>query len=251
MQGDTKLDRTVRYGFNIIIVICVYTLLFEVSILDAQFFYTSSDNIVNLLCVISGVPPSDLLLEIPMVKWMLAISVVFTLVGREVYDQQNNLKYIAMIRYGSYRRFYQGLMNITVINVLIYGSIGTLTTYALYIYKGYGQVSNIVFAEIYIIYLSQLLLLCLLQTLCMILTQGYTTSILLLLLWFLMVMFGHLTLRSAWSWLPANWGMYLRWAKVLPGGVKHTAYYLQAGMCFLLWLGIPLIVRNPGYCEDF
>lgn len=242
------MDRKIKYAVNIIIVLCVYTVLFELCRLDVKDYVGSFDDIEELLCVISGFPLSELLIDYKttMIKWMLALSVLFALVGKEIYDQQSNLKYIAMIRYGSYRRFYRSLMNRTVLSVLVYGSVGILITYVLYIFGGNGQVSNKEFLEMGTIYLSQLLLLCLLQTLCMILTRGYTASVILLILWFVMVMCGHLVMESEWMWLPANWGMYMRGTKVVSGGVSNAAYYIQAGACILLWTGVPLVIKRKG-----
>ena len=149
-----------------------------------------------------------------------------------------------MIRYGSYRRFYRSLINRTVLHVLLYGSIGVLAIYVLYSYTGNGQVCNIDFFEMSIIYLSQVLLLCLLQTLFMILTRGFTVSVILLVFWFVIAVCGHLFMKSGWIWLPVNWGMYLRGRKMVSGGVPSTAYYIQACVCILLWVGVPLVIKR-------
>ena len=240
------MDRKVKYVVYIITVLCVYAVLFELCRWDVKDYNVKPYDIEELLCVLSGFPPAELPMDnkISMIKWMLALLVIFTLVGREIYDQQNNLKYIAMVRYGSYRRFYRSLMNRTVGYVLLYGSAGMLITYVLYVCEGNGQVGDVEFLEMCMIYLSQLLLLCLLQTLCMILTQGYTASVILLLLWFVMVMCGHLVVKAGWIWIPANWGMYIRGAKMVPGGVPDSAYYIQIGMCVLLWEGVPLVIKR-------
>lgn len=235
-----------KYAMDIIIVVCVYAALFGLCWLDVKDYAVQAKDIEELLCVISGFPLAELpmIQEMIMMKWMLGLSVIFTLTGRRVYDQQNNLKYIAMVRYGSYRRFYRSLMNKTAVNALLYGSAGILITYVLYTFGGNGQVSDVEFLEICLIYLSQIVLLCLIQTLCMILTKGYTASVALLILWFAMAMCGHLILQSNWIWLPVNWGMYIRGEKMISGGVPNTAYYIQIGVCFLLWAGVPLVIKR-------
>lgn len=239
------MDRKVKYVINSIIVLCVYTVLFEQSRLDVNHSIVEMGDMGELLCAISGLSV-QLMIELKMTRWMLGLSVIFALVGREVYNQLCNLKYIAMIRYGSYRKFYRSLMTRTVVSTLLYGSCGTGITYVLYAYEGKGQVSNREFLEISVIYVSQLLLLCLLQTLCMILTQGYAASVLLLVSWFIMAMCGHMVplLNVIWIWLPANWGMYVRGAKMVEGGVPDMAYYIQIGICVLLWIGVPFVVKR-------
>lgn len=272
MRGDTKLDRNIKKGWlkrtkvlqrrlqknsirysaprtrefpytrGILIVVCLYALLFVLCQLDVKDYMEQPDDREELLCMITGFPPAEMPLDsrMTMVKWMLAISVLFILAGKEVYDRQNNLKYIAMIRYGSYRGFYRSLMNRTVFHVLLYGGMGTLLTYILYTFGGNAQVGGVEFLGMGIVYLSQLLLLCLLQTVCMILTGGYAASVILLIIWFVTAICGHLVMKSGWVWLPVNWGMYIRGARVFSSGVPDTAYCIQAGACLLLWAGAPL-----------
>lgn len=240
------LDRKIRYGINGIIVSCVYALLFYLCLLDIEGYIGQPDDREELLCMLTGFSlgeqPVDI--RLVMIKWMMGLTVLFILVGREIYDRLNNLGYIAMIRYGSYRRFYRSLMNRTVCAALLYGGTSVLVIYALYTFFGNGQVGGRGFLEISIIWISQVLLLCLLQTICMILTGGSAASVVLLILWFAMVMCGHMVMETGWIWLPANWGMYIRGARVLPDGVPDTAYYIQASVCLLLWAGTPFMIKR-------
>lgn len=245
MRGNMKLDRKVRYLVYIIIVLGVYALLFELCRWEVRNAAVQPQDIEGLLCVLSGFP-TGVLMELSMLKWLLAFSVVVALVESEIYARQNHLKYIAIVRYGSYRRFYRSLMNRTAGGVLLYGSTGMLITYVLYACGGNGQVGGMEFLEMCMIYLSQLLLVCLLQTLCMILAQGYTASVILLVLWFAMAVCGHLVWAKGWIWLPANWGMYIRGEKMLAGGVPGAAYGIQIGLCILLWAGVPLLAKGRG-----
>lgn len=63
-------------------------------------------------------------------------------------------------------------MNKTVVNTLLYGVCGVGITYVLYLLGGNGQVSAAVFIKMSMIYILQLILLCLVQTVCMILFSG-------------------------------------------------------------------------------
>lgn len=246
MRGNMRLDNKGKYVLHILGVICVYSLLFGLCLLGVRDFEGQPDERQELLCMISGFPLTDLPLDgkAAMIKWMLGLSVLFILAGREVYDRQNNLKYVAVIRYGSYRRFYRCLMNRTIAHVLSCGTVGTLTVYLLYRFWGNGQVGGREFLKMSVFYLLQVLLLCLLQTMCMILSGGYTAGVILLAAWFVMAVCGHLIMTSGWIWLPVNWGMYLRREEMVSGGVPETVCYMQAGVCILLWLGVPIVIKR-------
>lgn len=99
----------------------MYAVIFALCKLDVKDYAKSYQDIEELLCAVSGFRMTDLPMDIQgqMIKWMLSLSVVYILVGRDIYDPLNHLKYIAMVRYGSYRRFYQTLMNKTVVNTLL------------------------------------------------------------------------------------------------------------------------------------
>ena len=120
MRGNMKLGKKGNYVVNIILVACVYAVIFALCKLDVKDYAKSYQDIEELLCAVSGFRMTDLPMDIQgqMIKWMLSLSVVYILVGRDIYDPLNHLKYIAMVRYGSYRRFYQTLMNKTVVNTL-------------------------------------------------------------------------------------------------------------------------------------
>lgn len=115
MRGNMKLGKKGNYVVNIILVACVYAVIFALCKLDVKDYAKSYQDIEELLCAVSGFRMTDLPMDIQgqMIKWMLSLSVVYILVGRDIYDPLNHLKYIAMVRYGSYRRFYQTLMNKT------------------------------------------------------------------------------------------------------------------------------------------
>ena len=178
MRGNMKLGKKGNYVVNIILVACVYAVIFALCKLDVKDYAKSYQDIEELLCAVSGFRMTDLPMDIQgqMIKWMLSLSVVYILVGRDIYDPLNHLKYIAMVRYGSYRRFYQTLMNKTVVNTLLYGVCGAGITYVLYLLGGNGQVSTAIFIKMSMIYILQLILLCLVQTVCMILFSGYTAG---------------------------------------------------------------------------
>ena len=149
MRGNMKLGKKGNYVVNIILVACVYAVIFALCKLDVKDYAKSYQDIEELLCAVSGFRMTDLPMDIQgqMIKWMLSLSVVYILVGRDIYDPLNHLKYIAMVRYGSYRRFYQTLMNKTVVNTLLYGVCGAGITYVLYLLGGNGQVSAAVFIK--------------------------------------------------------------------------------------------------------
>ena len=246
MWGNMKLGKKGNYAVNIILVACVYAVIFALCKLDVKDYAKSYQDIEELLCAVSGFRMTDLPMDIQgqMIKWMLSLSVVYILVGRDIYDLLNHLKYIAMVRYGSYRRFYQTLMNKTVVNTLLYGVCGAGITYVLYLLGGNGQVSAAAFIKMSMIYILQLILLCLVQTVCMILFSGYTASVLVLISWFVMVLCGSFLAGTHWRWLPANWGMYMRRAEMIKGGVTVTSYYIEGILCVLLWIVVPRIVKR-------
>lgn len=246
MRGNMKLGKKGNYVVNIILVACVYAVIFALCKLDVKDYAKSYQDIEELLCAVSGFRMTDLPMDIQgqMIKWMLSLSVVYILVGRDIYDPLNHLKYIAMVRYGSYRRFYQTLMNKTVVNTLLYGVCGVGITYVLYLLGGNGQVSAAVFIKMSMIYILQLILLCLVQTVCMILFSGYTASVLVLISWFVLVLCGSFLAGAHWQWLPANWGMYMRRAEMTEGGVTVTSYYIEGILCVLLWIVVPRIVKR-------
>lgn len=242
-------DTRVKYAVNIIFVICVYTILFEMRRLDAAydiryFGRKPASDIRQLLGMLSGIPAGGVITDIQIYQWLLAASVIFILVGREVYERQNRLKYMAMLRFGTYRKFYYHLMNRAGFQTLLYGGTGMLVIFVLYAFKGNGQVGGREFLEMCGIYLPHLMLLCLLQTACMIGTGGYAASVVLLIFWLLMIVLGDWFLGEKWVWLPGNWGMYIRSAWLLDGGVPISAYYIQAGMCVLLWAVVPLVIKR-------
>lgn len=246
MRGNMRLDRKGKYIIHIFIVLCTYGIIYFLCKLDVKGYVEPCNDIEELLCSVSGFTVTEFPLDVKgaMIKWMLALSVVYILVGREIYSQMNDLKYIAMIRYGSYRNFYRSLMNKTSITSLLYGICGVGITYVLYLCSGNGQVSNRDFLEMSVIYVLQLLLLCLIQTVCFISFSGYTVSVIVLILWFMVAMCGHFVVGENWNWLPTNWGMYIRSAKRIDGGVTNAAYGIQSIACVLLWIGTPFIIKR-------
>ena len=240
-----KLDNRVKCVLHICFVVLVYTALFELAFIGGA-DSLEQDPAVNLLTAISGVPAAEMFTEDKqmIIKWITAASLLFILAGREVYERLNQLKYMAVHRYGSYRKFYYSLMNRTTVCAVLYGGVGILITYALYFLHGNGEVGNLPFLKMGMIYLANILLLCLLQTLCMILTQGYTAGIVLLVAWFLVIFCGHWLLETKWIFLPSEWGMYLRSAEQIQGGVPDIAYLIQGCICALIWLVSPVILSK-------
>ena len=121
MRGNMKLGKKGNYAVNIILVACVYAVIFALCKLDVKDYAKSYQDVEELLCAVSGFRMTDLPMDIQgqMIKRMLSLSVVYILVGRDIYDPLNHLKYIAMVRYGSYRRFYRTHMNKKEVKTLI------------------------------------------------------------------------------------------------------------------------------------
>lgn len=238
--------KLLKYGAEFFIIAGVFALLFGICLLDIKNYVELPDDRETLLCMLTGFPLSRQLFDarMTMLTWMSGIAVLYFLTGNQIYDQLERLKYIALIRYGSYQRFYRSLVNKTVINTLFCGGTGALVIYMLYAYMGNSQVRGTEFLKISAIWLSHLVLLCLAQTFCMIWRNGHIASIVLLVLWYGMAIAGHRIVTSGWIWIPANWGMYIRSADMISGGVPDAAYYAQTAICVLLWAGAPALLRR-------
>ena len=74
----------------------MYAVIFALCKLDVKDYAKSYQDIEELLCAVSGFRMTDLPMDIQgqMIKWMLSLSVVYILVGRDIYDPLNHLKYI-------------------------------------------------------------------------------------------------------------------------------------------------------------
>ena len=68
----------------------------------------------------------------------------------------------SMIRYGSYRNFYSSVLNETMCSALLCGAVGTAVTLLLYFPHGNAMLEGWQFLKMGIIYLTQILLLCIL-----------------------------------------------------------------------------------------
>ena len=71
--------------------------------------------------------------KIIIIKWIMAISIIYILLGKDVYDKLFNLKYLALYRYDSYKKYYNTIINQTIFTSIIYSIFAVLTTYLLYI----------------------------------------------------------------------------------------------------------------------
>lgn len=229
-----------KYIIHISIVMLVFGLIFMEGILEIKDMAAGQpEDLRCLLCAISGIPLVENFLDESFLtmKWLLGFSVLVVLTGRECYVLLKDLKYIAMIRYGSYKKFYRMLLYQTVCHGFLYGFAGTGITYLLYIWQGNQQISHVTFFRIGMLYIVHLIFFCLLQTIFMILTGEYIAGMMLLAGWVIMAMSSHLYFPDFWRYIPSNWGMYVRTAAITEHGITNSNVYMQMGICLLLcWL---------------
>ena len=243
------MDNRLKYLKNMIMTILVYTVLFEQFFWGDTVFFNVKDEMWKMISATAGLPHDAFLIligedRIPALKWIIAELFLFVLAGRETYNRLKHLKYMAVIRYGSYRKFYFSLMNETVFRALIFGFVGVGTTCVLYSFQGSGIIGNRALLMMGMIYLSNILLLCLLQTVCMILIENNAASILLFVIWIIIQLHGWQLGNNIWIWLPPNWGMYLRSADIAEKGVPYIAYIIQIVGCIIIWILSPIALSK-------
>lgn len=228
------------------IVMAVFSLIFWENLIECKSKAGQISDLQDLLCAISGIPLVENFLDCSMMtmKWIFGFSVLFLFVGKESYVLINDLKYMALVRYGSYHHFYRMLMNQTVLKSLLYGTVGVGVTWLLYVWKGNGQLDQDAVLWMSALYIMHLILLCLVQTIGMILTGGFTSSIVLLASWMILAMSGHLLFPKLWKWIPASWGMYMRTDFVLDTGIFHMIICIEAFISLLLWWLMPGLLKK-------